>query len=318
MLEKTETSKNDIPKELIVHIQKELESGTETDRSHFALTSRLFHCNQDERLLLKLLEFVCTGNQIRAQKLLEFRPDLAAKRASFTDWFGDTLRCSPFEYALSDKDLRYMCPMMLDCLPINEEGEDIRIELDNQLKVFEIMGLTCTSSDGKTYTKTYFSLEPLKQALKTYIDNFDNWTWPQRETHWCTGVGQAQLRLPAHIRQHYCDPDESFDGKPTFTKAEFTRSLKFYNYLKNDYESWDKGLTGLGVDFAMGGSWGAGLLGLMGGMERGDRYRGTIDLAAIAALDEMRTKTDLPLLKQRLKSPLQKLVATLESQCVIS
>lgn len=308
MLVKTETSINEIPKELIVHIQKDLESFSETDRSHFALTSRLFHSNQEERLLLKLLECVCTGNQIRAKKLLEFRPDLAAKEATFTDWFGDTLRCSPFVYALADMDVRYMCPMMLDCLPINEEGEAIRITLDNQLEAFEKMGLRC-SSNGTTYTKTYFSLEPLKRALKEYIDTFDSWTWPQRDAHWCTVVGTVQLRLPAHIRQHYCDPDESFYDKLTFTKTEFTRSLQFYNYVKNATESWDKGLTGLGVDFGIC-RWGRA-----GGGTRGP-WAG-VDLAAITALDEMRTKTDLPLLKQRLESPLQKPEDISEFQCVI-
>lgn len=309
MIEKTERFANEIlPPELIVRIQKRFESFDEKDQSHFAITSRLFHSNQDERLLLKLLECVCTGNQIRAQKLLKFRPDLAVKKATFTDWFGDTLRCSPFEYALSDMDVRYMCPMMLDCLPIDKEGEAIRIELDNQLKTFEIKGLTCTTKENTTYIKTYFSFEPLKQALKKHIDNVDERDWTQPEMDWCIGVGQAQLRLPAHIRQHYCDRDESFYYKPILSKAVFTRSLKFYNFVKQAFEFWDKNLTGLGVYFAIG------LAGKGGGInQRG--LASAQDLEIIVSLDEMLTKTDLPLLKQRLKSPLLKLGATSESQC---
>lgn len=319
-------------------------------QSLLALTCHLFYnLTQNNRLILKLVECFATGNnthsdrlfnlrpnftlvnQIEAhyfepklvecsvganqeqmQRLLTLHPTLAAKKQSFTDWSGRTFYCSVFEYAFWTKDVKYMCPMILDCLPKNDLGEAIRSELNTQAQAILANGLSY-QFNGKHYQEKFFSLEPLKLALKTYVENFDNWDWPQREQHWCTVVGTEQALLPAYIRQHYCDPDESFYPTPTFTKKQFTRSLKFINWARNGIEQlWDSFLTGLGVDFAIYGRGGA--VRAMDGGPLGAKA----DFAAITALDKMRTETDLPLLMQRLENPLQKRADTPESQYVIS
>jgi hypothetical protein len=128
-------------------------------------------------------------------------------------------------------------------------------------------------------------------------------------------VGQVQLLLPAYIRQHYCDPEESFYDKPTFTKAQFKRSLEFINWVKNGItEIWAGGLIGLGLNFAICGA-DAGDRGAATGGRRG-HTDAAFDFAAITALDKMRTETDLPLLMQRLDSPLQRPEDISDSQCV--
>jgi len=251
----------------------------------------------------KLVECSVGANQEQMQRVLTLHPALAAKKHLFSDWSGRTFNCSVFEYAFWSKDLKYMCPMMLDCLPLNEGGEAIRIQLKEQAQGILDNGLSY-QLNGKHYQEKLFSLEPLKQVLKTYIDNYIKWTEPERQDHWCTKVGQVQLLLPAYIRQHYCDLEESFYVKPTFTKAQFKRSLEFINFVKNGItEIWASGLIGLGINFAICAPtpWRsrAG-----GGVAQG--LTANLDFEAITALDEMRTETDLPLLMQRLDSPLQK------------
>ena len=240
-----------VPTEVVLHIQRYLEK--EEDLSAFARTCRLFGSDQDARLVLKLLECVAAGNQDRAQRLLIIRPELAAFRGRFTDWSGRTFYCSPFEYATWALDVRYMCPMMLDGLPISERGEELRINLLEQFKTLQEKGLSYTLN-GETHTETHFSFAVLKEALQTYITQFDNWTGPQREDQWCKGVGKAQLPLPAHVRQHYCGQEKSsHPNPPTFDKKCFKRSLEFVNWVKMGIiELWDDSLTGLGVDFGIG------------------------------------------------------------------
>lgn len=318
--------------------------------SILALTCRLFYdVTQNNRLILKLVESHATGNRTHSNRLFELRPNftlinqveahyfepklvecsvganqeqmqrlltlhpaLAAKKHRFTDWSGRTFNCSVFEYAFWSKDLKYMCPMMLDCLPINEESEAIRIELKEQAQAILDNGLSY-QLNGQHYQDKLFSLEPLKQVLKTYIDNYDDWTGAECKDHWCTKVGQVQLLLPAYIRQHYCDPEESFYDKPTFTKAQFKRSLEFINWVKKGItEVWAGALIGLGLNFAISGA----IAGGCGAANAPWPLRGAADFAAITALDKMRTETDLPLLMQRLDSPLQKPEDISESQGV--
>ncbi len=298
-------------------IFKLVESHATGNRTH---SNRLFELRPNFTLINKveahyfepkLVECSVGANQEQMQRLLRLHPALAAKKHLFTDWSGRTFNCSVFEYAFWSKDLKYMCPMMLDCLPLNEEGEAIRIALKEQAQAILDNGLSY-QLNGTYYQEKFFSLEPLKLALKTYIDNFAGWDLAQREKHWCTVVGPEQERLTAYIRQHYCDPEESFYDKPTFTKAKFKRSLEFINWVKNGItEIWGAGVIGLGVNFAIGGALARRLRG-GGAVASG----ATLDLAAITALDKMRTETDLPLLMQRLDSPLQKPEDISESQYV--
>lgn len=283
----------------------------ERDQSNFALSChRFYQCAQDERLLSKLGNFVIAGNQDKAQKILQIRPDLVAKRGLISDWSGRVFYCSPFEYALWALDVKYMCPMMLGCLPRNKTGEVLKRQLLEQAQAVGENGL-CYKLDDQVYQEKYFSLELLKNVLKIYIEGFAIWSLSKQEEYWCTVIGKVQLLLPAHIRQHYCDPEESFYDEPTFMKPKFTRSLKFRNWVGAELDDlWDGNLTRLGVDFAIG----CDTYQVSATFKR-DCTDVQNDLEAITLLNDVRIGIDLPLLMKRLDTPLKK---TRKAGCVIS
>jgi hypothetical protein len=261
----------------------------------------------DSFFIPRLVEFSVAANQDNLQRLLTLRPHLVARRTKFTDWNGRIFTCSPFEYAHWSLDLRYMCPMMLDCLPKDKEGNEIRITLQEQANAIQKDGLTY-EFNGTLYTEKCFNLEPLKYALTLYIELYRTCTLEQRRHNWSIVVGLAEAILPAYIRQHYCDPEESFSPTPTFAKAVFKRSLEFYNYVSEQTQVWDAGLVGLSVDFAItaGGisPW-HGKSHVAGGNAGNVRDDAQVDLAAIAAFEKMRTEIDLPQLNKRLATPLE-------------
>ncbi len=201
-----------------------------------------------------------------------------------------------FQHAVWAGDVRYMCNMMLDCLPKNEDGEKIKAELLRQYKELMEHGVVY-EVDGKRHVEKQFSLQSLLGGLSQYVTNYEGWTWEERELHWCKDAGLPQTLLTAHFRHHYCDPEESFWNTPSFTKAKLIRSLEFYNYVKGEKQLWDDGLVDLGSDFGISG---------VGAAEGcGWAAAGECDLRALTALCEVRTKTDLPALMTRLQSPVQ-------------
>lgn len=77
---------DNIPTELLVCIHDKLD---EEAKSRFALScSTFYNATQTKRLVFKLLECIIAGNEIRAQKLLKMRPELAAEITTITDWAG--------------------------------------------------------------------------------------------------------------------------------------------------------------------------------------------------------------------------------------
>ena len=152
--------------------------------------------------------------------------------------------------------------------------------------------------ENKTVNESHFNFNPLISALDTYVTKYNDWSFKECQKHWCGVVGKEQLKLPMHVRHHYCDPEESFYPTPEFNKKELKRSLKIYNYITDKDQVWDAGLVGLGENF--------GILSRVRGMfaplpsKHAER-----DLAAICRLCEVRTK-DYNLLKEELMKPLQK------------
>jgi hypothetical protein len=238
-----------------------------------------------------LIEHVAHGRQDEAKAILENHPKLLLETGKAIDIAGNPWMGTAFQYAVWAMDT-HMYTMMLDCLPQNEQGEEIRKTLSEQ---------------AKEQTE-HFDFQPLITALQTYVDNFDAWDWPQREEHWCKVVGLAQQSLPAHVRHEYCNPDHSFHPTPSFTEKVLTRSLKVYNWASSTWLNWDGGLLGLGGDFAI--TWAASPLDGEAFHARAAARPAAVatarhDLAAITALCEVR-KAGLITLMQRLQSPIQK------------
>jgi len=146
----------------------------------------------------------------------------------------------------------------------------------------------------------------LKQALKTYIDAYNQSVkkteedWEVLDALWIK-VGLLQREVPAHIAQEYCHPKRSFDDvvkNPALldavNPANLERQLKFYNW---DTGSWDMWFTptscgedsGLGFSFAILRGWAPLVSGW--GWGRGVQASlGLVDLSAIEAIEETRTK----------------------------
>jgi hypothetical protein len=292
--------------------------------------------SRKNRLLNRLKEYAAAGNVAKVAGLRNIRPDLSTP-VLFTlaglgaqDEMEPILKQHPedllvyrplrdisgaqfshislFQHAIWTKDVRYMANMMLDSLPHNEQGETIRLEMVRQYEELRDQGVAYELNGELHQGEQHFSLQPLIRALETYFTEYNNWTDEQRQEHWRTVVGLAQRLLPAHIRHHYCDPDELFCDKPNFKKPKLKRSLEIYNWVAKRYQLWGEGLVGLGVDFAvrhLGRAagltpWGVDdRLGYAGGEEG--------PLANLKALDEMRTSFDMTALIKRLYTPIQNL-----------
>ncbi|HAT9719177.1 TPA: hypothetical protein JBD64_15395 [Legionella pneumophila subsp. pneumophila] len=230
-----------------------------------------------------LIEHVAHGRQDEAKAILVKFPELLLETGTAIDIAGNQFTGTAFQYAVWAMDT-YMYTMMLDCLPQNDQGEAIRKGLLEQAKA----------------QKEHFDFQPLITALKTYVDSFDAWDWPQREEHWCKAVGGAQRRLPAHVRHEYCNPDRPFYPVPSFTEKVLTRSLRFYNWGASAWQNWSADVLGLGSDFAI-------LSAAARSKALSECYRrpAGFDLAAITALCKVRL-ADVTSLKQRLQIPIQK------------
>ena len=204
-----------------------------------------------------------------------------------------------------------MANMMLDCLPQNEQGERIRLELVRQYEEHMAKGASYQLKGVRHENERHFNLQPLITALRTYVENYENWTDQEREQHWCTIVGLAQTLIPAHIRHHYCDPEETFWNSPNFKKPKLKRSLEIYNWVLSKSQLWAEGLDGLGSDF---GIYGAPARGGRAAAPPGSASAVAANLAALTALDEARTNIDLPALIERLHTPIQNLEDDLDLQ----
>ncbi|CAM4431132.1 MAG: hypothetical protein LEGION0403_FIIPPAGN_01080 [Legionella sp.] len=294
----------------------------EQGKSALSLVSReAYSLFQPRRLFNALLSSVAHGNQENAEKILKQYPELLMQAGTVTDYSGRTFKnISPFQYALWALDTRYMCTMMLDCLPQNEQGEEIRLSLQKQLLNHEQQGV-CYSLENTSYQEKHYNFSSLINALIEYTTKRADWAtneaWDVMDNYWCQEVGSAQRTLPAHVAQHYCDPDKRFDGEHSFTEPTFKRTLGFHNLVTEEVDVWfsSTAMAGLGSSFAITGNTYAlkyRPLWTYGEGGRGTKAGGSsTDLAAIITLLEVRTQ-DINQLKQRINTSLQKLEDNLE------
>ena len=270
-------------------------------------TQGLFQRDRHQEMANKLLLQVIRGEQDKAEKILKIRPDLLLMTGTATDYSGRTFATTAFRAALWALDTRYMCNMMLDCIPVSQEGEAIKQGLMNQFKTHAAEGLDY-ELNGVTIHETHYDFSPIKAALKTYVDNYPNWSVAVKPdamvNQWCKVVGLAQRYVPAHVAQHYCDRTESFYPTPAFNKKTFVRrDLYFYNVVQGNCKDWFDTTSGLGVDFAIA----AGDIHLTGPCARtGHRNLlvgvpgslARVELAALTQLCAVRTRDLVPLMQR--------------------
>lgn len=276
------------PKRILSALLKSFISGDQKTSDKILKVYPEFQINQ-------LLWYVVSGNQIKAYEILKQNPKLLLERGSIIDMSGRHFNSiTPFELVLWNMDVRYMAGMMLNCIPENEDGNEINKKLLLQYNNVEEKGVNFTLN-GKQCNEKHFSYQPLIDKLRTYVTNFYSWDYNKRVDFWCKEVGKEQFMLTVEGRNQYCHLTRSFYPKPDFKEEHLERNLTFYNYLKNKEQVWDSGLIGLGTDF--------GILRWCCGRGLGNEDMAVLvddDFAAISRLCEVRTK-DHAALKERLE-----------------
>jgi len=229
--------------------------------------------------------------------LLEYAPleDISGIKPTIYGKNGITL----FQHALWSGDVFYMGTMLLNCLPKNEQGEALRMALMSQYVELMHKGVLYECNEELRHERQ-FSLQPLINTLCHYVENYPRWSWAQRKIYWCSQLGSIQRTLPAHLRQHYCDPEESFQPVPTFRKKRFTRRLEFYNAAEEQIDVWNQSVNKLGVHFAISrGNWQRKAYG-SGGWCGSSLENAQLDLAALVAFAAIRAQ-DLERLHKKLQ-----------------
>ena len=285
---------------------------TENEKSVCAVTSKpgqtFFQPARVQMIANTLLLQVMRGEQDKAEKILKIKPELMLMTGIATDYSGRTFETTAFRYALWALDTRYMCNMMLDCLPCSGQGEAIKQVLLTQFREQSKDGLYY-KLNGKTIHGVHYDFSPLIIALQTYIRNHQHWyttdNWDALEKQWKV-VGLAQRDVPAHVAQHYCDPDESFGclSPHGFSKEKFRRSLECSAGYSDSLTFWfsldpSHDPLGFGCGFFRGGVAEKPMIG--NGCE-GLMYQATDDLASMKTLSQVR-RADLLALIQRLENP---------------
>ena len=255
----------------------------------------------------QFLQCVAYGQQNEAEALLKVDVDraqelLLADNRSFIDYSGRTFSCTAYEYAYWAKD-SHMCRMLEKYMDNATKYELLqRIQRIEELVgegLFKApRGLTYTQK-GKEFRSVHFDLNPLKQALRTYFEAYNQSPkvtvsdWEALNALW-VNVGLPQRDVPAHIAQEYCHPDRSFEDlseNPSLLDVanpnNLVRQLTFYNIDTQATDSWFtqdsySSNSGLGYSFAITRWPHAAVAGRVG------RVVG-FDVAAIEAIDRART-----------------------------
>lgn len=262
------------------------------------------------------LQHVAYGEQNEAEDLFKQDAELAqelltASTIRFTDYSGRTFTCTAYEYAYWAKDT-HMCRMLEKYMDDNTKKELLnRVQNSEELIGEEFFkkprGLAYTQK-GLQYRSAHFDLTPLKQALQTYIEAYNqspketDADWGALDALWIK-VGLPQREVPAHIAQEYCHPERSFEHvskKPWLldasNPANLKRQLKFYNIDTNADDVWfsrDSYSTNSGLGFSFGilrGRVGYGVGYVRPALVVAWGGAPVIDLAAIEAIDRARTE----------------------------
>ena len=155
----------------------------------------------DKIALSQLLQYVVEGEQDKAEALIQKDKNLLLHAGTVKDLSGREFKqIAAFQYALWAMDY-HMWTMIKQYLPREAQVE--------QLRALEMKG----TAHGK-----HFSFKDLTNALQTYLDNYNSYSWNidifglkifvrKHEHYWQTVVGGAQRMLPAHVVNEYCRPD---------------------------------------------------------------------------------------------------------------
>ncbi|CEG55763.1 hypothetical protein [Legionella fallonii] len=295
---------NFLSEELTDNIRTELQDNR-LSHNMFAFTCRTFYrLAKAERLRARLADCLIERESLEIQHMLTRYPQLLVKRGLIID---KSIRifeeCSVWEYILWALDVKFMGPMMVDCLPYDEQGKQIALQLLAQLEHHEQHGITYLLN-GKDHCESHYDFSILA-VLQTFVTNFNSWEWHEQINFWKKDMRRAQLYAPTHIAQHYCAP-EAFNGDT------LSHSLTFLHPITKQNEPW---WTGQPIEEIVEKSEYAVIKGAKEctavNYMRGTYTSAHKDLTELTILKQTRLTNDLPALKQKLID----FIKTFDMQC---
>ncbi len=191
------------------------------------------------------------------------------------------------------------------------------INNDDELKIIQ----NNVTGSQHIFKEKHYDFTQLTEALRLVVRKFDEdnvdgsfstWTGGMDGPYFGAVVGLAQHYAPAHVAQHYCNPDESFDPSnnytpPAFDEKVLRRVLSYFSSGRCQMVPWWPASSGVSGSIALGFYMGVVRGGEAGcsNISRGDGdywvSRMDADSAALMALYEVR-KSDVLELKQLLDS----------------
>lgn len=203
-------------------------------------------------LIQKLLFHSICSEYEAVQSMLKNNLSLILERGNITDRSKRTfVQISAFEHALWALD-KHMWASILECIPKNEEGQEILAALFLQYNKVKNEGVTYILY-GKTIKEPHFDFEnTILKELRTQIISINRVRHQDLdaiEKQWIEGVGGAQRLLPEHVVNEYCS-NTSFQPTPQFA-IPATSLKQFYNWITQEDEPWFAKDSMLGIDFAI-------------------------------------------------------------------
>ncbi len=261
-----------LPEELLWQIGHHLPSHNlqelrGTSRANYSLFQPMINVRQ-------FLSDVVHGEYGQVEARLMNNINFLTPKGRVTDYSGRSFfDISGFQYALWALD-KHMWTRMLNCLPLNKEGAEVKKALLNQYEELKENGVTY-ELNGKIITEQHFDFEnTLIKELQIQVNDANNGikSWDEINQQWREGVGSAQKLLPMHVVYEYCS-DKPFHPLPAFSEQPSLKK-QFYNWISNKFEEWFHSESRLGGDFAIfKGRRGAGVGGRGCGPGAGVRSR---------------------------------------------
>ena len=206
---------------------------------------RFFEIKAKETMdISTLLMWVEKGNQPQVELFLKLNPRSIIYKDALVSTPRSFSLISAFELAAWNLDI-HMCYAMLHnslCFLPVEEAEGIRVALLDQSETLDSIG-TKFQFKGTPSSQPHYDFSGLTVSFYTFLGAFKQWPEDERinpseeQNQLWENYNLAQQNAPAHVRQHYNDPDVSFrDPVPDFDSNQFNRTGVTLEWKENEHK----------------------------------------------------------------------------------
>src|SRR3990167_760156 len=196
--------------------------------------NNFFEVNLKETVNIStLLRYVEEGNQLQVELLLQLNPGAIVDKDTLLSAQHSFPLISAFELAAWNLDIKHMCYAMLYnslCFLPVEEAEKIQIILLKQAETLDSIGIEDQFKDNNNL-QSHYDFSELTNSFYSFLKAFKQWPEDERlnpseeQNQLWENYSLAQQNAPAHVRQHYNDPDVTFrDPVPDFDLNQFNRT----------------------------------------------------------------------------------------------